>query len=84
MIFYDLVFAASFKWQSVGIIKMIGTPRSAPETPRNWSRTLVNVIAKKQAKKHITALLKFFSHFLFGVFSGIFTNRKLSNILFVG
>ena len=63
---------------------MMGMPRTAPDTPRNWSSTCVKVMARKHAKKTMKVLLMFLSHFRCHVFSVIFTKMKLSRIIFVG
>lgn len=35
IVFSDLVLATRIRWHSVGIIRIIGTPSNAPDTPRN-------------------------------------------------
>ena len=66
------------------MIKIMETPRTAPDTPRKSSRFARKRIENQHPRKHTTVRLKFLSHFLAKVTLGIHLKRKLSIILLVG
>ena len=66
------------------MIRIIGIPSSAPDTPKNLSSTSSNSIAKKTPKKQIIVLLRFFNHFLVVVFVINLIKMNCSRIMLVG
>ena len=66
------------------MIKIMDTPKIAPDTPRKSSRLSLNRIENQHPRKQTTVRLKFLSHFLVGVTLGIHLKTKLSIILLVG